>query len=57
MVAIWDPLVRMVISELGRTRNMDASHAKAVLGWATRSEEDSLVDCANSLIDKGIVKV
>jgi len=55
--AIFDPLVRSVLSELGRTRNMDASHAKAVLGWATRSEEDSLVDCANSLIDKGIVKV
>jgi len=28
-----------------------------VLGWDTRSEEDSLVDCANSLIDKGLVKV
>jgi dihydroflavonol-4-reductase len=55
--ALFDPLVRSVLSELGRTRNMDASHAKAVLGWATRSEEDSLVDCANSLIDKGIVKV
>jgi dihydroflavonol-4-reductase len=57
MVAIWDPLVRSVLSELGRTRNMDASHAKAVLGWETRLEEDSLVDCARSLIDKGIVKV
>jgi dihydroflavonol-4-reductase len=55
--AIFDPLVRSVLSELGRTRNMDASHAKAVLDWATRWEQDSLVDCANSLIDKGIVKV
>ncbi|MFZ4748277.1 MAG: NAD-dependent epimerase/dehydratase family protein [Sphingomonas sp.] len=55
--AVFDPLVRSVLSELGRTRNMDASHVKAVLGWDTRSEEDSLVDCANSLIDKGLVKV
>ena len=55
--AIFDPLVRSVLSEIGRTRDMDASHAKAVLGWSTRPEEDSLVDCANSLIDKGIVKV
>lgn len=55
--AIFDPLVRSVLSELGRTRNMDASHVKAGLGWETRPEEDSLVDCANSLIDKGIVKV
>ena len=57
LAALWDPLVRMVVSELGRTRNMDASHAKAVLGWATRSEEESLIDCARSLIDHGIVKV
>jgi dihydroflavonol-4-reductase len=57
LVALWDPLVRSVLSELGRTRNMDASHAKAVLGWATRPEEKSLVDCAKSLVDKGIVKV
>ena len=57
IVAIWDPLVRMVISELGRTRNMDASHAKIVLGWVTRPEEESVIDCAKSLIDHGIVKV
>jgi dihydroflavonol-4-reductase len=57
VVALWDPLVRMVVSELGRTRNMDASHAKAVLGWATRAEEESLIDCARSLIETGIVKV
>lgn len=57
IVAIWDPLVRMVISELGRTRNMDASHAKVVLGWVTRPEEESVIDCAKSLIDHGIVKV
>ncbi len=57
LAAIFDPLVRSGLSELGRVRDMDASHAKAVLGWATRPEEESLVDCANSLIDKGIVKV
>lgn len=55
--ALWDPLVRSVLSELGRTRNMEPGHTKAVLGWVTRPEEDSLIDCANSLIDKGIVKV
>ncbi len=57
LAAIFDPLVRSGLSELGRIRDMDASHAKAVLGWETRPEAESLVDCANSLIDKGIVKV
>jgi dihydroflavonol-4-reductase len=57
LAALWDPMVRSILSELGHVRHMDASHAKAVLGWATRSEEESLVDCANSLIDQGIVVV
>ena len=43
--------------ELGSVRNMDATHAKNVLGWQTRPVEDSLADCARSLIEQGVVKV
>lgn len=57
LTAFFDPLVKQVIGELGKTRNMDASHAKAVLGWVPRPVEETLVDCANALIDHGIVKV
>jgi len=38
-------------------RNQDASHAKTVLGWATRPEEQSIRGTARRLIDLGIVKV
>ncbi len=55
--ALFDPLVRQVVSELGKTRNLDASHARDVLGWVPRPVADSLVDCANDLIDKGVVKI
>ena len=55
--ALFDPLVRQVIGELGKTRNMDASHARDVLGWVPRPAEESLVATARSLIDLGIVKV
>ena len=56
LVARFNPVARAVVGELGSVRNMDASHAKAVLGWATRAVEDSILDSARSLIALGIVK-
>ena len=55
--ALFDPVVKQVTGELGKVRNMDAGHAKAVLGWETRPPAESIVDTARSLIDLGIVKV
>lgn len=57
VTALFDPMVRQVIGELGKTRNMDASHARDVLGWVPRPAEESLVDTARSLIDLGVVRV
>lgn len=54
--ALFDPTVRMVVPELGRRRQCDASHAKAVLGWQTRPAAESIVDCAESLLAAGLVK-
>jgi dihydroflavonol-4-reductase len=56
IAALFDPMLKMAANELGSVRNMDASHAKAVLGWAARPVEESIVDAARSLIDLGIVK-
>ena len=56
LAAPFDPMVKMVVGELGSVRNMDASHAKAALGWVARPAEESIVDAARSLIDLGIVK-
>ncbi len=56
VAAVFNPVARAVVSELGSVRHQDASHAKAVLGWATRPEEQSIVDTARCLIELGIVK-
>ena len=56
VAARFNPLARAVVSELGSVRNQDASHAKAVLGWATRPVEQSILDTARCLIELGIVK-
>jgi dihydroflavonol-4-reductase len=56
LFAVFDPVVRQVASELGNVRNMDASHAKAVLGWQTRPEPETILDTARSLIERGLVR-
>jgi dihydroflavonol-4-reductase len=55
--ALFDPTVRMVVPELGRRRQCDAGHAERVLGWKTRPAAQSIVDCAQSLLAAGLVKV
>jgi len=57
VAALFNPVARAVVGELGSVRNQDASHAKAVLGWQTRPVEQSVMDTARSLIELGIVKV
>lgn len=57
VLALFNPSVRSIKNELGKTRNCDASHALERLGWKTRDETVSIVDCAKSLIEVGAVKV
>ncbi|MEO9130996.1 MAG: NAD-dependent epimerase/dehydratase family protein [Sphingomonas sp.] len=57
LMALFDGSIKQVVGELGRTREVDSAHAFAVLGWKTRPAEESIVDTARSLIDRGIVKV
>jgi dihydroflavonol-4-reductase len=57
LAAMFNPLARAVVGELGSVRHQDASHAKAVLGWTPRPAQQSIADSARSLIDLGIVKI
>ena len=57
-VSAWfNPMIRQITGELGNVRDADAGHALAMLGWQTRPVEQSIVDCARSLIERGVVKV
>ena len=56
VAALFNPLAKAVVGELGSVRHQDASHAKAVLGWATRPVELSIADTARCLIALGLVK-
>lgn len=51
-----DPTVRMVLPELGKERHCDATHARTVLGWQARPIEETITECAQSLLAAGLVK-
>jgi dihydroflavonol-4-reductase len=57
LTARFNPLARAVVGELGSVRHQSAAHAQAVLGWTARPVEHSIIDCARSLIELGLVKV
>jgi dihydroflavonol-4-reductase len=51
-----DATVKMVVPELGRRREASVAHALERLGWRTRDEAQTILDCAHSLIEHGLVK-
>jgi dihydroflavonol-4-reductase len=55
VAAAFSPLARAAAGELGAVRQLDATHAQTVLGWTTRPVEQSILDCARSLLALGIV--
>ena len=55
-LGLINPGVRSIRNELGKSRHVDASHALERLGWRTRDERESILDCARSLIEHGVVR-
>ncbi|QRN99514.1 aldehyde reductase [Archangium violaceum] len=56
LAALRDPAVRQILPELGKTKNATNEKAKRMLGWAPRSNEESLVATAESLVRLGLLK-
>ncbi len=54
--AMLDPVVRGRLFELGKERNASADKAKRELGWSPRSNEESILATARSLLAEGVVK-
>jgi nucleoside-diphosphate-sugar epimerase len=56
LAAIRDPAVKQILPELGKMKNATNEKAKRVLGWAPRSNEESIVATAESLVRLGLLK-
>jgi nucleoside-diphosphate-sugar epimerase len=56
LASLRDPAVKQIVPELGKRKNATNEKAKRVLGWAPRSNEDSIVATAESLVRLGLLK-
>jgi nucleoside-diphosphate-sugar epimerase len=56
IAAMRDPAVKQILPELGKTRNATNEKAKRMLGWMPRSNEESIVAAAESLVRLGLLK-
>ena len=56
VAALRDPAVKQILPELGKRKNATNEKAKRLLGWAPRSNEESIVATAESLIRLGLLK-
>ncbi len=57
ILALFMPAAKQLLGEIGRTRATSSAHAQSVLGWKPRPPEESIIDCARSLIEHGVVRV
>jgi nucleoside-diphosphate-sugar epimerase len=56
LAAMRDPAVRQILPELGKTKNATNEKARRLLGWTPRSNEESIVSTAESLVRLGLLK-
>ena len=56
LAAVRDRAVQQILPELGKRKNATNEKAKRVLGWAPRSNEESIVATAESLVRLGLLK-
>jgi dihydroflavonol-4-reductase len=55
MAALFDPIVRGRLFELGKKRPVSSENAKRVLGWTPRPVRETVLDTARSLQASGLV--
>jgi len=56
LAALRDPAIKLILPELGKLKNASNEKARRMLGWAPRSNEDSIVATAESLVRLGLLK-
>ncbi len=54
-LALFDPSLRGVVADLGEHTHFSNAKARTELGWQPRPLDETVVDCARSLIANGIV--
>ena len=56
LASLRDPAIKQILPELGKHKNATSKKAQQRLNWAPRSNEDSIVATAESLLRLGLLK-
>jgi nucleoside-diphosphate-sugar epimerase len=56
LASLRDPAVKQILPELGKVRNATNEKARRMLGWTPRSNEESIIATAESLVRLGLLK-
>ncbi len=56
LASLRDPAVKQIVPELGKRKNATNEKAKRLLGWSPRTNEESIVATAESLVRLGLLK-
>jgi nucleoside-diphosphate-sugar epimerase len=56
IIAMFDPSVRQIVPELGRSKQATNEKARRVLGWTPRSNEEAVLSTAQSLERLGLLR-
>jgi len=54
-MGLFDPGVRSIVNQLGKKLTYSSAKAERLLDWSPRPAEESVLDCARSLIARGAV--
>jgi hypothetical protein len=57
LVALFDPAVAQVVTDLGKYKNASNEKARRMLGWSPRSNEEAIIATAESMLKLGLLKV
>ena len=57
VMAVFSRDIRQISGEIGKQKRVSGDYAKRKLGWTTHRVEQTVIDTANSLIERGIVTV
>lgn len=57
LIGRFDPAVRGVLPEIGRSVEVSTDKARRELGWTMRPARETLLDTAASLAEHGFIRV
>jgi nucleoside-diphosphate-sugar epimerase len=56
VAALFNPLSKSIVSQLGRVKNASNEKAKSLLGWDPRSSEEAIMSAVESMSRFGVIK-